>query len=59
MAPVHTTVTIQAFTGLGPGMVGDFCVHTQKEGGGGGLIERHVHLLETKTYSPGEDMYVS
>ena len=29
-----------------------FCVHTQ-EGGG------HAHLFEVKTYSPGEDTYVS
>ena len=53
VASVHTTVTIQAFNGLEPGIVGDFlCAYPR----GGGLIERHECLFET-TYSPGEDTY--
>ena len=33
MAPVHTTVTFQAFNGLEHGMVGMCCAHTYPKGG--------------------------
>ena len=54
MASVHSKVTILAFNGLNTGwQAHDFLC------AGGGLIERHAHLLETTTYLPGEDTYAS
>ena len=52
MVSVHTMVTVQDFNGLEHGDYRrmSFCVHTQE---GEGLVERHVHLFEVKTCSPG------
>ena len=56
MASVHTTVSIQAFSGLEHRMVGTrlLCAHTQEEEW---LVEKHERLFEAKTYSPVEDTY--
>ena len=60
MASVHTTVTVQAFNGLEPGMVGDFlCAYPI---GGGSLKDMHVylrrrHIRQVRIRTPGEDTY--